>query len=179
MRKTGEVQIQITAREADAAARWLETVAIPHYAEQGGTVLTGPPDDLLRRLQLIADVLRTKAARRRRAIVFAANVPRDGAVAFVTVVEARAWIALAPRLVHRLAGKLRAATRARRGRPSLTRAERLDRTDRRHLGVHVVERHRKRVVADERRAAHHEAWRRGVVERGESVLTTSLPLPGK
>lgn len=176
MPRKGEIEVRMTAHDAEVCARWLRSAYLPARAGRTDTVLT--PDfnvETYRLLDQLAVIMSRTAARKRAGGgSFTINVPRQSVERFVAVSYDRAmhlmdW--LTPIAVCRMIATMRAAVRARRGRPSLSPSERTSRVDRRRL---VEERHRKRLVRQERVEAAHGAWSDEVRARGETALTTAL-----
>jgi hypothetical protein len=150
MPKQGEIRVWMTREAAAAAGEWLSAVYVPYLAKKPAnmTGLLGTPDmaaESSRRLTKLSRLL-AKTARRRqkqRAEKFTINIPKESARSFVSVVESYRFPPpmlfgmSSPAFSHRslitgplppevkIAGELvKAATSARRGRPTLLATER-------------------------------------------------------
>ncbi|AWC21798.1 hypothetical protein CO731_01251 [Aminobacter sp. MSH1] len=176
MPRKGEIEVRITAHDADVCARWLRSVYLPAKANRVDTVLTPDFNVETRFLldQLAVMMTRTAARKRTGGGSFMINVPRQLVERFLAVpydpaMHLMDW--LTPMAVGRMIATMRATVSARRGRPPLSPLERTSRVDRRRL---VEERHRKRLMRQERVEAAHGVWTDEVRVRGETVLTTAL-----
>lgn len=172
MPRKDEIRVRVTAYDAGACARWLRDVYLPARASRPDAVLTpGFNVETCWLLDQLAVILSRSAARKRvGGGPFTINVRRQMVERFAVAVYDPAL----PIFADRIAAAMKAAALGRRGRPRLSSVERALRVDRRCA---VEERHRKRLAQQGRIDAARSAWVDEVRARGETVLTTSLPLP--
>jgi len=175
MPRKDEIRVRVTAYDAGACARWLRDVYLPARAGRPDTALTpGFNVETYGLLDQLAVILSRSAVRKRSGTgPFTINIRRQTVERFAVAVYDSAL----PNFADRIVAAMKAAALGRRGRPSLSsamRAVRIATTSR--LGEHA-ERHRKRLVRQQRIDAARSAWADEVRARGETVLTTSLPLP--
>ena len=169
----GEVRVHMTARTATAAAEWLVNDCLPQLRLRPDTLLTpGWNRDLEQTLTPLVAILSKAAARKRTAILFTINVPRNLVEAFVAAATPMRGVSY--RSVRRASVQFRAALRSSRGRPKLSRSARVARVS---GHVAIENRHRKRIARTERHQAVWNAWSQEVAQRGETLLSTTLPYP--
>ena len=184
MPKAGEIHVRLTRGAARSSAEWLKTWYVPWVLGQSDTILmSGYNLAKANKLTSVASVLERAAVRRRRTGIFTINLPRAFVLAFISAVEESRYrpggpfvsrIRLLPRGVLRIWLAMKGSSKSRRGRPRLTKTDRLKRVN----GRHVVDlRHRQRLA---RKMKYEEAFARWSIEtseRGETLLTASVPPP--
>lgn len=169
--------VQIVAADAVIAARWLRSVAIKTAYNAPSTILAGNLicEDVAR-LERLAGELNRKALRRRSGAGFSALIDVGHAAAFARAVGRcrPAWPLNHHPAILRLADAMRnAGRRKRRGRISLDDREMQARVS---GAFSCEERHAKRLAARLRRSATWDRWLGEVRARGQTILTTDLPL---
>lgn len=171
------VPIMIVQADAHLVSGWLRNTAIPQIGKRPDTILTpGYRSDLLLALGCLCAILDKAAMRKRHNHEFSILVPREVARALCSAVKPYAprWPLTLPAGIIRVAHASRAAVSKRRGRPILSQDEHSKRLA---ASFTIDERHRKRLRRRQKVSAAYEAWFREVSERGETILTTSLPSP--
>lgn len=190
MPKAGEIRVTITARQATAAADWI-AMTLPALERRPDTILTpGYNKQLAQELRLLAEILKKSAIRKRPTATFTINVPRSAGEAFVLAAPSspRNWVSsqlivtFHDRSVMTIARRFKAAIKKHRGRPALLEVERGDRiAGRIKLGNCRNDRYRRRLIQKDRRAtvasAAWDKWYAEIRERGETILTSSVPPP--
>jgi hypothetical protein len=173
----GHVHVRMSAADAAATARWLRAVAVPKVAARADTVLTpGYNAELAKRLAELAALLDKKARRKRQGAEFAPLVP----VELVAVMGTAVALNAQPAMVRRVQSAMHDAVAGPgRGRPRLSDADVAAHFagKRKHPRASNPQRWPARLKRRERIAAKYAAWSDAVRARGETVLTTTVPLP--
>ena len=183
----GEICVCVSSACADAAARWLRGTFLPHLSVKPDTILTaGYNAEACRYLEELALLLAKAAARKRSSChSFTVNIERRLVESFTSNVSkrhfppanARGWHL--PPAVAPLLEAMNAAKQARRGRPRLTSADvavRLTGKSRNQCALNP-KRWPARLKRREKISAAYDKWFDSVRECGETILTTTLPLP--
>lgn len=183
----GHIHIKMSAGDAAATARWLLAVAAPRLNSRADTILTsGYHAEKATALSDLAALLGKAASRKRNGDEFAPLVPREAAVALcsVGIVGAMPFhgslFNVPPAAVRRVSDAAHQSMSGMgRGRPRLSDADVAAHLagDRTHPRAIDPKRWPKRLKRRERIASVNAAWFDEVRERGETILTTEIPLP--
>lgn len=191
-RRQGEIPVRMTKLDAAATAAWIIQCCIPMREERADTVLT-PGYNIqlvgsLRELATKLNKISRRARQNRSSQTFTVNLSRQLVTAFISASSlhsfpgsgwALPWSGIRrspPIGVRRTFIRMRVAAKLRRGRRELLPDQQAARLEGQFS---VCLRQRQKLDLQKRLAEAQAAWSARVRERGETVLTTSLPPPGK
>lgn len=183
-RKAGEIKVRSSASQISRTAVWLRTRAIPYQEMRPKTLLGSACKELhLQQLRGLALKLQRSAHRKRASPHLTLTLTQQDAASFVSAVDAMlvlnqlgAASILPPLQVRQVTEQMRAAISPRRGPKTHTEQQRLVRLS---PNYHIDPRQRKRVRAQLRSEQRLDGWFEEIRERGETILTTKIPLPAK